>query len=173
MRLQKIVYYASGENKGTYDPLCFLENFTGDLNETDTKFYNWDCDIPVTVPKYGVNEQRIPEWMDERDFLDHHIELKYSVGLAGEQVFDFSRFEFFRFSNLSQKQKYWYGWASKSKNEFIQSVLNQMKRWLRGEVEYKYPLTDKQWAAATKYCPLYKADKISNSLYYNRWGWHL
>ena len=168
MKLQKIVYYASGENSGTYDPKCFLENFTGDLSEKTERFVSWDCNIYTKVDMYRVREETIPDWMDERDYMDMHIDLKYSEGLAGSDiVMGMSRTKFMNFKELSEKKKYWYGWAKKSKNSFIGSLVEQFDAWL-DDPKFGSPLSPKQWEAGTKYCPLWKAKQISTSLYYQR-----
>lgn len=167
MKLQKIVYYASGENSGTYDPKCFIENFTGDLSEKTERFVSWDCNIYTKVDMFRVRELELPDWMEERDFMDHHIALKYAIGLADETVLEMSREMFMNFIELSERKKYWYGWAKKSKNAFIKSLVEQFDNWLK-DPKFGSPLSQKQWEAGTKYCPLWKAKTISSSLYYQR-----
>ena len=167
MKLQKIVYYASGENSGTYSAKCFLENFTGDLNEKTERFVSWDCNIPTEVDMFRVREVQLPDWMSENEFMEWEIDYKYAIGLAGECVIEMSREKFMNFKDLSEKKKYWYGWAKKSKNAFITSLFNQFDQWLE-DPKFKSPLSEKQWEYATRYCPLYEAKAISKSLYYQR-----
>ncbi len=169
MKKQDIIYYASGENSGTYSPLCFAENFTGDLTEKTEKFMNWDCNIYVPVDKYRLITCELPDWMDEREFNEYNVELKYAVGLAGKCVLEMSRDAFFKFIRLGEKMKFWYGWALKSKNPFMASLVSQFNDWLNNPAnQYGSPLSPKQWDAGIKFCPVWKAKSISNSLYNQR-----
>jgi len=168
MKTTKVIYHANGENASTYGPLCFAENFKGDLTETTEKFVAWDCDIYTTVSKYKVKEISMPTWFEESDYLEHHIALKYAIGLGGEAVLNFTREEFFRFKDLGEKQKFWFGWVQDrtAKNQFLASLEQQFRAWLRGDSNHGSPLSQKQWEAALRYCPAYQAKGISTSLYY-------
>jgi hypothetical protein len=166
MKTEKVVYHANGENSGTYAPLCFLENFTGDINEKTHRFINWDCNIYTEVNKYILRETAMPEWMSEKSFLNYHVKLKFAAGQAGNLVYSMSRDVFVRFITLSESRQYWYGWASsKNRGAFISSLLLQFNEWLSGNSKHEYPLSHQQWECATKYCPIYKAKKISTRIY--------
>lgn len=170
MKKQNVIYHADGENAGTYGPLCFAENFSGDLSETCERFVNWDFDMLTTVSRYKVVIVRMPEWMDEYTFIRHHVALKYAVGLGGDMVYDMGEREFMRFISLNEKQKYWYGWAYGSKNGFVLSLREQFDKWLSDpNTSHGSPLSPRQWEAGTRYCPLWKAKQISSSLYNNRY----
>ena len=170
MKKQKVVYHASGENAGTYDPLCFLEKFEGDINEKVMRFRSYDDNHTVKVDRYFVREETLPLWMAENEILYHqHItHLKFAVALAGKWVLKLDFETFMRFSRLTDNQKFWYGWARKSKGQFMQSLVFQFEQWLNGKTKYETPLSPKQWDAAYKFCPLQKARQISNKLYYSR-----
>lgn len=168
MKKQNVIYHANGENQGTYGPLCFAENFTGDINERCTRFMSWDFDMPVEVERYRDCTISMPDWMQESQYLSNHVGLEFAVGLAGTSVYEMNPDQFFRFIDLGERMQYWYGWALKQKSAFIQSLLANFQAWLNGENEYKSPLSQAQWEAGIKFCPLYKAKQISNKLYYSR-----
>jgi hypothetical protein len=167
MKKQVIIYHADGENQGTYGALCFAENFTGDLKQLTKKFVSHDFDQSIDVPMYKQRTEILPEWMNEADYLRHEVALKFSVALAGKCVLSLSKDAFIRFSDLSDRLKFWYGWAQNQKSPFIVSLLGQFNAWLNGENEYKTPLTPSQFEAGAKFCPLYKAKQISEKLYWS------
>jgi hypothetical protein len=171
MKTVKIVFIQTGEINGTFDPHCFLDNFTGDINETCERLISNDMWEPITVPLYSVRELLIPEWMDENEYLTHHISLKFAF--AQGMPNDFSKTEFYNFKELSEKYQYFIGWLfekfSNTKNSFMTSILNQVKEWLKNENNrYPQPLSIKQFEAATKYCPLYNAKRNANAAYHDR-----
>jgi len=169
MKKQIIVYHANGENAGTYGALCFLENFTGNLDEKVSKFRSYDDDHNfVEVDRYFVREEQLPDWMNELDYRRYETKMKFAVALAGKWVLDLPFEEFDRFISLPETQKFWYGWARKSKSLFLQSMVFQFEQWLAGKTKFQTPLSSKQWDAAMKYCPVYKARQISTKLYYSR-----
>jgi len=166
LKKQIVIYHADGENQGTYGALCFAENFKGDLKEVTQKFISHDFDQYIDVPKYKERVETLPDWMQEADYLQHEITLKFSVGLAGKCVLELNREQFIRFAKLPDRVKYWYGWAQRQKNEFILSLLAQFNTWLNGENKYETPLSSAQFDSAAKFCPLYKAKQISEELYW-------
>ena len=169
MKNQTVIYYASGENQGTYDPLCFKENFTGNLTEKVTRFRSYDDDHNmVEVNKYQERNIQMPLWMGEGDYLLLHVKYKFAVALAGKVVLKFNRDQFFRFVSLNESQMFWYGWAIKSKSLFLKSMVFQFEQWLNEKTKFETPLSPKQWEAAYKYCPVYKARQISDKLYYSQ-----
>lgn len=167
MKTVTVIYHADGENQGTYGALCFAENFTGNLSEKTQRFISHDFDQTTEVDLYKKRVVRIPDWMQEQDYLSHEVQLKFSVALAGDCVLSLSREEFNRFTGLSDRLRYWYGWAQKQKTPFIASLLDQFNAWLRGETGFNSPLSPAQFEAGSKFCPLYKAKKISEKLYYS------
>jgi hypothetical protein len=169
MKQVKIVFHANGENAGTFGPLCFLDRFTGNLEETCQRFVSWDCDIYTTVKRYYVDTVSIPEWMTEQQYLNDHISLKYALALGMPE--DFSETQFYNYCKLGEKYRFFIGWlfAKKKLNEFNASIKSQIERWLSDPVpRYGSPLTIAQYEAATRYCPLWEAKQISNSVYWNR-----
>lgn len=167
MKTITVIYHANGENQGTYAPLCFAENFTGNFAEKTQRFISHDFDQTTEVDLYKKRVERIPSWMQERDYLSREVELKYCVALAGDCVLSFEREQFDRFAQLSDRLRYWYGWAQNQKSPFIGSLLNQFNAWLNGQSNHPSPLSPAQFEAGSKFCPLYKAKKISEKLYYS------
>jgi hypothetical protein len=169
MKKIKIVFYASGEIQSTYDPKCFLENFSGDLNEKCVRLLSHDDWRNVEADMYKVCEVSIPEWMNEHDYLNNHIQLRFNIAFGMPS--DFSRIEFNNFSSLSERYRFFIGWLLKkypnTKNAFMQSIVSQVRIWLATESnQYPNPLSPNQFQAAAKFCPLYEAEKISNKVYW-------
>jgi len=165
---KEIVFHANGENQGTYGPLCFLENFRGDLNEKTEKFVSWDCNIPVTVNKYKVRTHDLPAWMDEKTYLDNHISLKFLIGLSNLSPEEIKEQHFYKLIQLGENYQFFLGWIKTKKGSFIESIREQINAWLDDpEPKYPQPLSQRQFEAATKFCPLYQAKKISNQIYRN------
>lgn len=171
MKKQKMVYYANGENRGTYGFLCFAENFTGDLTEKTEKFVSWDCNIYVECDKYKLCELEIPDWMSENEWKWYEIDYKYTIGLTGLSADELSEVRFHNLRKLGEKYKYFIGWLMKknTKNAYMLSIRDQVISWLdTQENRHAAPLSEKQWEAATRHCPLWEAKSISTRLYYNR-----
>ena len=169
--MKKIVFYASGENAGTYSPLCFLEHFEGDLNKVTQKFVSHDCDIYIEVKEYEVREISIPEWMDERYYLENHIAYKYAVALGGDYAKNLKRVGMNNFMKLPSEYQYFIGiyMSGKTKNNFKLSIREQIENWLNTEQpKYEYPLSESQFYIASRYVALYKAKQIVDEIYWNR-----
>lgn len=165
---KEIIYHANGENSGTYGPLCFKENFTEDINEKTEKFVSWDCNIYQTVDKYKVRAVEIPNWMNEQFFLNNYIEYKYIIGLTEFNPDELTEVQYKNLCKLGEKYKFFIGWILKknSKNTFINSIQDQIKTWLNNpDNQYGQPLSQRQFEAASKFCPLYEAKQISSYLY--------
>lgn len=163
---KQIIEHANGENSGTYGPLCFLENFKGDIDEKVDRFVSWDCNIPITVDRYRIKTVTIPDWMDEATYLARHIELKYIQGLTG--IENPTQVQFNNLCRLSENYRYFIGWLLERKklNDFMQSILNQVMNWLNDpNPQHDRPLSPRQYEAATRYCPIYKGKQISNNIY--------
>jgi hypothetical protein len=169
MKKVKIVFIQSGEINGTFDPHCFFENFTGNIKEKCQRLISSDMWEPITVDLYSVKEIEIPEWMNETMYLSQHINLKFALAQGMPEYF--SQIEYNNFIGLSSQYQYFIGWLIEeftcTKNQFMASMLEQVKSWLKNEQnQYPKPLSQKQFDAASKYCPLYNAKKISNAVYY-------
>lgn len=163
---KQLIEHANGENAGTYGPLCFIENFKGDINEQVNRFVSWDCDIPIYVNRYKVVEVEIPDWMDERTYLDSHIQLKYIQGLTGIQAP--TQIQFNNLCKLSENYRYFIGWllGRKKLNDFMKSIFDQVQEWINDPApKYDRPLSPRQYEAATRYCPIYKAKQVSSRIY--------
>lgn len=163
---KQIIKHANGENANTYGPLCFLENFKGDLNEQVDRFVSWDCDIPIFVNRYKIVETDVPDWMDEQTYLNSHIELKYIQVLTG--IENPTQIQFNNLCRLSENYRYFIGWLLERKklNDFMQSILNQVMNWLNDpNPQHDRPLSPRQYETATRYCPIYKAKQVSERIY--------
>jgi len=162
---REIIYHANGENSGTYGPLCFKENFTGDINEKTEKFVSWDCNIYQTVAKYKTCTFDMPAWMDEQTFLSNHIQLTFLIGLSGINPDEIQQPHFYKLIGLGEKWQYFLGWIKTKKGSFMESIQQQIETWLNDpQPKYPLPLSQKQFEAASKFCPLYNAKSISNDI---------
>lgn len=172
MKKIKIVYHQNGENSGTTGPLCPLSEFTGNLDETCERFVSWDCDILITVKKYSVAEITVPDWMNEAEFINRHIELRFADGL-GFPVLTASETAFNNFTKIEgEKKRYFICWLLKkyanTKNNFMRSIYDQVTAWLETAApKYDFPLSVKQYEAAAKFCPLWEAKRINTKTYYS------
>ena len=165
----KVVFVNNGENRGTYGAHCFLESFKGDINEKCQRFVNHDFDMLVETDLYRVIEIKMPIWFTEKYYLSNEINLKFSVALGGEQVYNFNETQFKNFNRLGQKLQYWYEWSKKSKNKFIQSLRNQFNDWLSNEDnKYTSPFSYKQIECAFKFFPHWEADNIATRVYWQK-----
>jgi hypothetical protein len=171
MKNIKIVFEANGEISGTYGPICFLENFTGNINEKTTKLISHDFWEPREVDKYKIYEVSLPDWMNETKFLRNEIQLKWNICLTSEDFIDqLSEQQFNNFSKLPEKTKFLIGWMfDRRKNNFLNSLYTQVEKWLNlTSPKYNTPLSRKQFEAASRYCPLWEAKQISTRLYYSK-----
>ena len=169
MVTQKIVFYQSGANVGTYSPLCFLENFNNDINEKTNRCVSFDNDMLVETNMYVIKEIQIPEWMDEGFYLKNHISYKFAIGLGGEFALTLTKVAISNFFTLSEQYQYFIGWLMKgnTKNSFKLSIREQIINWLNTENnKYRKPLSDTQFSAASKFCPLFEAKQVSNAIYW-------
>lgn len=169
MQIVKVVFHASGENAGTYDPLCYLQTFTGDLSEKVDRFVSWDCNIPVSVDRYHVREIAIPDWMDERQYLTDHVRLTYALALGMPD--NFTATQYTNFCKLPERYRYFIGWlyGKQKLTKFDASIKSQVEQWLIDPApKYATPLTAAQFQAASKYCQTWRGSTISHALYYNR-----
>jgi hypothetical protein len=169
----EVVYYASGENSGTYSPLCFIESFPADrdINEKTEKFINWDCNIYVSCDMYKIQKIEVPEWITEQEFLKDYISHKYAFGLAYDFYITLSKEEWSKFKTLSEKYKFFIDeyFKGNTKNEFKKSLRAQIIDWLNSPYDYKrpQPLSPRQFEIAAQYIPLYQVNNISTRIYYS------
>jgi len=173
MKIIPVVHINNGENCGTYSPFSFLSSFTGDINEKCFRCLNWEDDRQVETNLYTIYEIKMPDWMSEEQYLDTHIHvsLKFSSAFYSG-VYGFSENQFHRFISLSETWQYFIGWLftkyANTKNSFMLSIKEAVNNWLSStDQTYKTPLSNKQFEAATKYCPLYEAKKISTRIYWS------
>lgn len=169
-RKQKVVFEETGENAGTISPVCLLDEFTGNLSESVSRFMSWDNDIRITVNRYSVKEvilPNIPNW------INYYIQIQYALGLAGaEALQNLSESQLMEFFELSEYDKYIFGrlWE-KRKNPFCLSLFSQivdfLERKVQGNTSYQRPLSAGQYNAIEKF-RIYKHDskRISNKIYY-------
>mgnify|MGYP007028090793 CR=1 FL=1 len=80
----KIVLHANGENQSTYGVLGALVKLkkTIDLNEKVDRFVSWDCNIPVSVPRYKVVEVTLPSWLTVDEWMRDEINWRWTWGLG-------------------------------------------------------------------------------------------
>ena len=79
---------------------------------------------------------------------------------------------FFKLIKLSEEYQYFINWLFKgnTKNLYKLSIREQILNWLNNENNnYDKPLSVNQFLTASKYCPIYKANKISNKLYNSKY----
>lgn len=170
-KTQKIVLIESGENRGTLSPKCFLENFSGDLTEKTMRFINADWDQKIEVNLYSVVDVTMPVWMNEADYLQYYIGLRFAQ-IQYSEIINWDRMQVLNFISLGENYQYFVGWLltkhKNTKNSFMQSIKENVQDWLNEEQhKYNRPLSDKQFESASKYCPIYKAKQLSTSLYYS------
>jgi hypothetical protein len=174
MKKVNVILHNNGEFQGTYSPLCFASSFTGDMSETVWRLWSHDDFYNrVEVNRYIRREVVMPEWMAERDYLSMHIKLEFACALAGTQlVCEMTRNQFERFITLGERERYFFGWLvnknckARKPNKFNIEIESNFWKWLDGDVKYQSPLTQRQFDAASKWCPLWEAKSISNRVYY-------
>ena len=175
---KKIVFKESGENVGTISAFCFLEDFTGDLNEKTYKFFSADIDQYMEVNLYQIREICIPESWTWEDYQRKGTKLRFAIALCEgvEPLKGFTQIELEAFLSLDEEDKYTLGqlYAKKDKSEFLQSLYAQMLEYIRtlseGEKpKYKTPLSGGQYKALAKFrIWIGEAKKISNSVYWDK-----
>lgn len=175
---KKIVYRESGENWGTLSALCFLEDFTGNIEEKTTRFFGHDTDQRITVPLYEVRESTVPDIPGLFD-TGLFIKVKFAIGLAGiEALQSLTEKQFYSFLELSEYNQYIFGMINEKcfvstrqcdKSEFLCSLRDQFLKFLDGKSRYKAPFSEKQYSALNKF-RIYKrdAERISTKLYYSK-----
>ena len=166
----KVVFEETGENAGTISPVCLLDEFTGNLSESASRFMSWDNDMRITVNRYSVKEvilPNIPNW------INYYTQIQYALGLAGSEALqNLSEAQLMEFFELSEYDKYIFGrlWE-KRKNPFCLSLFSQivdfLERKAQGNTSYQRPLSAGQYNAIEKF-RIYKHDskRISNKIYY-------
>lgn len=164
-KTKQIVFQESGENWGTLCPVCFLEDFTGDITAKTTRFVSWDNDQKIEVDLYQVKELTVPVISDL--FKDFN-RVKFAVGLAGiEALQSLSESQFLNMLDyLSQYEKYAFGRLyALRKNEFCASLFNQLVEHLE-KPKYKHPFSEAQLKALLKFriYPL-EAERLSTAIY--------
>jgi hypothetical protein len=156
MKTVKVVFYQSGEINGTFDPKCFLENFTGNIEDTCTRLVSHDMWEPITVNLYKIGDVSMPQWMCESEYLSEYIKLKFAI--AQGMPLTFNRTQYYNFTRLSEKYQYFITWLfekhSNTKNEFMLSIVEQVKNWLEAE-DHKFdkPLSNRQSFSCLKILP--------------------
>ncbi len=172
MKTVSIVLYNNGENCGTYDFFCFMENFKGEINEIVSRFVNADFDMLVDTNLYKVVQKDMPNWMNEDDYKEYNIALRYLLALVdnAETVYNWNKTEFINASRLNEQYQYFIGYLLKQKkNTFLLSLKDQVLSWLKNENnKYGSPLSIKQFQAGSTYCKLWEAKRIAESVYYMR-----
>lgn len=174
MKKVNLILINNGENVGSFSPHCFLESFTGNLNETVIKCRNWDDNGQEICNLYSQAEIEIPEWMSESDYIRLCVKYHYakvtSLGFSKE----LNEIQFMNFVSLSPEYQYFIGWLFKgnTKSKFKLDMRELVTDWLNNENNnFKQPLSLNQFNYAAKYCPLYEAKQIQNRLYWNKQYW--
>lgn len=126
---------------------------------------------PIECNMFRIYEIEMPDWFTEQYFLDHHISLRWAQAFGMPE--NFTRTQFENFTRLGEKYRYFICWIfekySNTKNAFMQSIKTQIENWLSDEQpRYGQPLSEKQFEAASKFCPLYEAKRISARTYWSR-----
>lgn len=167
---KKIVYKESGENWGTLSALCFLEDFTGNIEEKTTRFFGHDTDQRITVPLYEVRESTVPDISGLFD-TGLFIKVKFAIGLVGiEALQSLTEEQFYKMLDQQEFNQYIFCKLYElRKNPFCESLLNQFLKFLEGESTYKRPFSENQYSALSKF-RIYKrdAERISTKLYYSK-----
>ena len=127
-------------------------------------FYQWK-----EVPRFFVKPVFVPKWASEGFFIINYIKIKYAAALAPKFVEALNAETFVRFSALHEQDQYLieYIYMRAPKNDFCASLLAQINQWLNEErPKNKLPLSQAQARAAGKFCPTWKAKKITTALYW-------
>jgi hypothetical protein len=123
----------------------------------------------MEIPKYFVKSISLPTWVSEQFFLQNYNSLKYAYSLAPKFVETLNEDTFTRFSKLDENDQYLieYIFVKSAKNDFFASLISQVYQWLN-EVrpQNRFPLSQAQAKAASKFCRLYEAKKITTALYW-------
>lgn len=166
-----IIFTRNGEFHYTLSPVCFAENFTGNMDETCQRFIMHDMFEYGTYPLYEKFEVQMPDYFTERDYLQHQIAWEFAVGLGGKAVYELNMVQLKKFFTLGERYQYLFNYLNKrKKNVFCASMLSQITEWLNGNTEHKQPLSEAQFAAASKYAKLWEAKGIANKIYWSRRG---
>lgn len=171
MKNIEVVFYQSGENRGTLSPKCELADFTGDLNEKTFRFISHDWDMKVEVNMYEVKTVSIPNNWDYKTWVANYIGYKYTVALCGEDAIEkLTDKQLNNLMQLGQYEQYTFGKLMSSTNEFLQSLCGQFLTWLEKDAQEKYrlPFSERQYSALAKFRirPL-DAKRISDSVYWS------
>jgi hypothetical protein len=163
MKIVDVVFIAYSDLKDTYKPLCFLESFTGDLQETTSKRISMQYWNKVDVPLYRLAEIELPEWMSQEQYLEFLPDISI---LRKFKLLDCSESQFTKLRMLPDRWKYFIHWIRKKhntgRNKFMLDILKHVELWLSNERDIRpKPLTENQWNCATRMCDLHFGDLIA------------
>jgi hypothetical protein len=171
--IQQVIFERTGDLEKTASPRAFHtpENAAKfdfaalhSVQVAHDDFYQWKH-----IPKFFVKPVNIPSWATENFFLRNNIKIKYAAALAPDFVETLNPDTFLRFSALHEQDQYLieYIYKRAPKNDFCASLLAQINQWLSEErPQNKFPLSPAQAKAAGKFCPTWKAKKITARLYW-------
>lgn len=148
----EVVFEAKGENRGTYDPICFLSSFTGDMQEKVKRFINADWDQLVDVDRYIVRKIRLPKWVNEKFFMANEVELRYAKAY-GFDVANTTESQFNQIRKLGDKQAILVAkWLkSNPRKEYTKARKARVLSWLNGESDYDLPVSPREFQNAMQY----------------------
>ena len=174
MKQITLISINDGSNVGTYSPFCFIESFKDDINKTCLRCLSYDNDMQIETNLYSSDIIEIPVFMSEEFYLRYDIKYHWLKAMMNDFLIQFELTEnmFFKLIKLSEEYQYFINWLFKgnTKNLYKLSIREQILNWLNNENNnYDKPLSVNQFLTASKYCPIYKANKISNKLYNSKY----
>jgi hypothetical protein len=167
------IFYASGENAGTYSLFCLKADFDGDMEKTVLRCISFDNDGKTEVPYYEAGTVRIPDFWGFEEYKGKHIKLRFAIARAGEEAISVleTPAQLEKFLSMEGTDQYIFGELHKRKvkNDFYNSLYNQFLNFLNGQSQYKSPFSQAQYSALSK-CRInaYEVRYIDNKEYWNR-----
>jgi hypothetical protein len=164
------IFYASGENAGTYSLFCLKADFSGNMEEKVWRCRSYDDNRQIQVPYYKTGSVRFPDFWNFESYKANLVPFRYALARAGEEAIMLletpKRLE--KFLALSGYNQYIFGelYKRKNKSDFYNSLFTQFFSFLDGESKFRNPLSDGQYSALSK-CRInqYEIKYIDNAVY--------
>lgn len=144
-----VVYMEVGENEGTLEPICSIENFNGDLNETRKVCVSFDNDMRIEVSKYQVKEVWLPAWLSVEDWVKNLVSYKF-LWSYHKKAAEMSEIAQRALITLQGEYAYWVVQlvSSTTRTAFRSNIKEQVLAWcekkLNNQTTYAQPLSMKQ-----------------------------
>jgi hypothetical protein len=146
--MKKVKYLMKQYGEYVYTARDIYEVYTGQEYDKDADagcIRGYDSWQPAPKKLWAVEEIEIPEWMTPEEYITYKIEWKYYVKIGG--IEELGRDAFFKLNKLGGVLRVAAIKLLKTKkfrSKFRESLANQLKKWISGEVDYSLPFSYKQ-----------------------------